>query len=209
MIRGMLHHLDEHFWERALEGDLPGEAAQLHMSPESRGEIPAMEVPSVAAVLALVYPRGSEAYMAFIRRNAYHGHHSAQVSFPGGVLEESDASLAACALRETREELGIDDEIRVLGSLTPIHIPVSNFMVSPFVGLMKSSPVFQPDASEVQYVIEASLDRLLDPDSIGWDSWEAEGRQIRAPYYQVEKDRIWGATAMMLSEFLQLASRRP
>ena len=86
---------------------------------------------------------------------------------------------------------------------------MSNFLVSPFVGLMQHSPVFDPDASEVQYVIEATLEQLLDPDSIGWDSWEAHGRRIRAPYYRVEKDKIWGATAMMLAEFLQLASTRP
>jgi len=205
----MTHHLEAAFWEAAFARDLPGEEAQLQMSPEFRGEYQAKAVPSQAAVLALVYPRNDAAHVAFIKRNAYPGHHSAQVSFPGGVLEAGDASLEACALRETREELGIENDIRVLGGLTPIHIPVSNFLVSPFVGIMGESPSFRPDPSEVQYVIEESLDRLLDPNCIRWDSWEAHGRRIRAPYYQAGRDKIWGATAMMLSEFLQLACGRP
>ncbi len=133
--------------------------------------------------------------------------HSAQVSFPGGAWEPNDGSLLETALRETREELGITQEIHVLGSLTPLHIPVSNFMVTPFAGWMDEHPLFQPDPTEVQYVIESSLHELSDPVNILSESWEQHGRTIIAPYYRVGNEKIWGATAMMLCEFLQLVAR--
>lgn len=175
------------------------------MEPEFRGAYEHSDPPSEAAVLVMMVPAGNDLQLVFIRRNAYDGPHSAQVSFPGGAREPGDHSLAATALRETREELGIATSLEILGRLTPLHIPVSNYRVTPFVCLLEHRPEYRPDPTEVQYVIEAPMSRLLDPETVGWDTWHHHGRTIRAPYYLVGKDRIWGATGMILGEFLQLA----
>ena len=127
------------WWRRSLEGPLPGESAQLKMAPTYRGSFPDQKEAIRAAVLALLYPSGGVAHLVFIKRNEYDGPHSAQVSFPGGAWEEGDDSLEQTAIRETREELGIQDDIEILGALTPLHIPVSNFLVYPFVGWMDDS----------------------------------------------------------------------
>jgi 8-oxo-dGTP pyrophosphatase MutT (NUDIX family) len=203
----MIPELQSSLWKALIRQGLPGPEAQEGMAPEFRGDYIWEEDPREAAVMVLLYPQEKRTGLALIKRNAYQGHHSAQVSFPGGMVEEGDISLEATALRETREELGIGGEIEVVGKLTPLHIPVSNFLVSPFLGIMKEEPQFRPDPSEVQYVIETNLDYLLDPDCIGWDYWDHHERPIRAPYYRIGKEKVWGATAMMLCEFLQLAAR--
>jgi len=194
---------------RALGEPLPGEPAHRIMAPDFRGEINYSRDPLHAGVMILVYPAEHNTNLAFIKRNTYNGPHSGQVSFPGGAWEAGDDSLKQTALRETREELGITEEIEILGSLSQLHIPVSNFMVTPFAGWMDERPDFRPDPTEVQYVIEASLSELLDPANVRSEKWEKHDRTIVAPYYRVGNDKIWGATAMMLSEFLQVAARLP
>jgi len=193
-------------WIELLLQKLPGEKAQQGMSPSFRGNLTSAGSAIEAAVLVLFYPSDGKTRLVFIKRNEYDGPHSAQVSFPGGAREADDLSLEDTALRETREELGIDGQIEVLGALTPLHIPVSNFMVYPFVGWIEKSPVFHPDPSEVQYVIEATLNDLLDPSNSDSETLYHHEQSIDAPFYRVGKDKIWGATAMMLSEVLHLAT---
>ena len=185
---------------------LPGEEAHSLMTPSFRGEFISRENPLQAAVMSLFYCSEKEIRLVFIKRNEYDGPHSAQVSFPGGAWEAGDHNLEETALRETREELGVSGQIEILGSLTPLHIPVSNFMVYPFVGWMEESPVFEPDPSEVQYIIEVSLEELLDPARRESEIIYHHERTIEAPFYRVGKEKIWGATAMMLSEVLHLAN---
>lgn len=194
-------------WREILRHKLPGEQAQLMMAPTFRGSFPQQDKPALAAVLTLLYPSGGEAHLVFIKRNEYNGPHSAQVGFPGGAREPGDKTLEETALRETREEVGINGQIEILGSLTPLHIPVSNFMVYPFVGWMDDTPVFRPDPAEVQYVIEAPLAGLLDPSNSHSETIHHHDRPIEAPFYRVGKEKIWGATAMILSEVLQLAAK--
>jgi len=198
--------LDKSVWREILYHELPGEKAHLRMAPTFRGSLKQQGEPARAAVLALLCPSGDEVNLVFIKRNEYDGPHSGQVSFPGGAWEEADGSLENTALRETREELGIMQDIDILGELTPLHIPVSNFMVYPFLGWMERRTEFDPDPSEVQYVIEVSLRELLDPANCQREIIFHHNRQIEAPFYLAGKDKIWGATAMMLSEVLQLAS---
>ncbi len=193
-------------WIDILGQKLPGEKAQLRMAPTFRGEFTSTEDPLKAAVMVLFYERQKDTCLVFIKRNEYDGPHSAQVSFPGGAWEAGDHSLEGTALRETREELGIKEQIEVLGSLTPLHIPVSNFMVHPFVAWMDQSPEFRPDPTEVQYVIEAGLRELLDPANRDSEIIYHHEQAIEAPFYRVGKEKIWGATAMMLSEVLHLAT---
>ena len=197
---------DKNGWIDILRQKLPGEKAQLQMAPTFRGELTSRGEAVQAAVLALLYPSKRKIHLVFIKRNEYDGPHSAQVSFPGGVREAGDHNLEETALRETREELGISGAIEVLGALSPLHIPVSNFMVYPFVGWMEECPVFYPDSSEVQYVIEAPLSDLLAPSNRGSEILYHHDQDIEAPFYRVGKEKIWGATAMMLSEVLHLAT---
>ena len=193
-------------WIDILLHKLPGEKAQLRMAPTFRGNLSSEGLAMEAAVLVLFYPSDGKTHLVFIKRNEYDGPHSAQVSFPGGVREAGDLNLEETALRETREELGVSGKIEVLGALTPLHIPVSNFMVYPFVGWMEESPVFHPDPSEVQYVIEAALGDLMDPSSRDSETLYHHDQHIEAPFYRVGEEKIWGATAMMLSEVLHLAT---
>jgi len=193
-------------WIEILRHKLPGEEAQLRMAPTFRGEFASTGLAVEAAVLVLFYPRDGKTHLVFMKRNEYDGPHSAQVSFPGGARESGDLTLEETAIRETREELGISGKIEVLGSLTPLHIPVSNFMVFPFVGWMEEIPVFRPDPTEVQYVIEAPLAGLLDPSNIDSETLYHHALPVETPFYRVEKEKIWGATAMMLSEVLHLAN---
>jgi 8-oxo-dGTP pyrophosphatase MutT (NUDIX family) len=193
-------------WIEILSTKLPGEQAQLRMAPTFRGHIASLNLAKEAAVLALLYPSDGRLHLVFIKRNEYDGPHSAQISFPGGIREEGDLSLEDTALREAREEVGIDGEIEVLGKLTPLHIPVSNFMVYPFVGWMTFTPLFHPDPSEVQYVVEAALEDLLDLSNRDSETLFHHDMPIEAPYFRIGKEKIWGATAMILSELLQLAT---
>jgi len=193
-------------WIDLLLHKLPGEKAQLRMAPSFRGNLSSEGLALEAAVLALFYPSDGKTHLVFIKRNEYDGPHSAQVSFPGGIREAGDLNLEETALRETSEELGVSGKIEDLGALTPLQIPVSNFMVYPFVGWMEESPVFHPDPSEVQYVIEAALGDLLDPSSRDSETLYHHDQHIEAPFYRVGEEKIWGATAMMLSEVLHLAT---
>ena len=111
------------------------------------------------------------------------------------------------SIREAREELGIREEIEVLGRLTDLLIPVSNFIVTPFVGFTGVRPSFNPDPSEVEYIIETTVEALLDPDKRKSEQRELHGMSMNVPFYMAGNEVVWGATAMMLAEFLQLASR--
>lgn len=196
-------------WRAELLGSLPGEEVQNRMAPSFRGTYFHDTDPVCAAVLVLMYPSREKIHMVFIKRNEYDGAHSGQVSFPGGVWESGDQNLECTALRETREELGVSGDIEVLGTLTELHIPVSNFLVTPFIGWMDHSPEFSPEASEVRYIIEAPLDALISPSARDSETMVRHGQRIKAPFYRVGTEKIWGATAMMLSEVLELASRLP
>lgn len=176
------------------------------MAPAFRGPVSSLEEAAEAAVLALFYPSHGKLRLVFIKRNEYDGPHSAQISFPGGAREAGDLSLEDTALREAREELGINGEIEVLGSLTPLHIPVSNYMVYPFVGWIREPPLFHPDPSEVQYLVEAPLDALLDPANCDTGIRYDHGLPVEAPFYRIGEEKVWGATAMILCELLELAT---
>jgi len=201
--------INQQWWKDILRSPLPGEKAHQRMIPEIRESFIHEEDPVEAAVMILLYPSSGKPSLVLIKRNEYPGHHSAQVSLPGGMREVADESLEKTAIRETCEELGIPGSMQILGSLTPLYIPVSNYLVTPFVGWMNRRPDFQPDISEVQYIIEAPLDTLTDPVNQGNETIFRHGAMIEVPCYLVGKELIWGATAMILSEFLELVSRMP
>ncbi len=191
-----------------LKKPLPGVGYQLKMAPSSR-RLPDFSVmEKQAAVLILLFPAGEDLSICFIRRSEYEGVHSGQISFPGGMAERSDNSLEQTARRETAEETGIDGaEVRMLGRLTPLPVPVSRFLVHPYVGYLPYRPQFIPDPTEVSFMIEAPLRLLLDPVTVQKEKWNLMNESVMVPFYVVESHRIWGATAMILSEFLEIISR--
>ena len=190
-----------------LKKPLPGKQQQYLMAPGFRGEPNINSPVKNAAVMICLSPGLNDINTVFIKRNAYDGPHSGQVSFPGGVFEENDIFLVETARRETKEEIGIDiGKSAILGALTPLSIPVSNMNVYPFVGFYGSDPVFTPDKREVEYLIHTTLSELADPKCINREQWVLHGQKIEVPFYDVKGNIIWGATAMILCEFLTVIS---
>ncbi len=194
-----------------LSRDLPGFPAQLKMAPEVRKKLmpdeSVLKAAKQSAVLILFYPHAGEPHLVFMLRPADTGPHSGQVSFPGGKREENDADLQATALREANEEIGIDiSEVNVIGSISSLYIPPSGFHVSPVIGYVQARPVFKPDAVEVEKIIELPLSYLLDESSQSTREIfiRSIGSVVTSPCYLAGDHIIWGATAMMLSELMEI-----
>ncbi len=185
----------------SLQENLPGQESQMKMAAQVRLENK-HDFYRNAAVMILLYLDGGKWQFVLMKRPEYKGAHSNQVSLPGGINEDIDHDLKSTALRETREELGIDDSmIQVLGGLTKLTIPVSGIEVSPYVGVFPEKPVFHPEPSEVSYLIEVPLADLLNPNKIKESVRTILGNPIKVPYFHLKEEQVWGATAMMLAEF--------
>ena len=186
---------------------LPSAAAHAKMVPKERLSAQDPEYykslnPRRSAVMMLFYPKAGAAHLALIKRNAYDGVHSSQISFPGGKVEPDDIDLADTALRETFEEIGVHPaEIDVVMPFTEIYIPPSNFLVAPFLGVAINQPVFNPNPQEVQLLIELPVSTFLD-DSIvvNAELQTSYALKMTVPAFKVDEHIIWGATAMILSE---------
>ena len=166
--------------------------------------------PKKAAVLALFYPGAfSETRFLLILRADYDGTHAAQISFPGGKYEKSDIHLKTTALRETYEEVGIKmEQIQVKKRMTDIYIPPSNFIVSPYLGIMDATPEFKTN-EEVDEIIEVKLADLLDEAFVSTKNLTTSYMEkIDVPCYELNEHTVWGATAMMLSEIKDLIMGR-
>jgi len=191
-----------------LRKPLPGVEAQLRMSPSVKRPVSAEYPLKNAGVLILLYPFMGRIYTIFIKRTEYEGVHSGQVSLPGGMFEEDDGSIVNTALREANEETGIDRlAVTIIGKLTPLHIPVSNVNVHAFVGVVENRPEFHHDPAEVQYLIEESLDELLNEVHHKTKAMTLFGNEVIVPYFDIQDNHIWGATAMIISEFAEVARR--
>lgn len=194
--------------QERLQGELPGALAQNKMSPSVRltsNTLCDRTITRESSVLILLYIKNNEFYVPFIQRPKYNGAHSAQVSLPGGKFEPQDKNLKDTALRETWEEIGVKpDKIQIVGNLTPIYIPNSNYNVTPYVAYLDECPTFTPDAFEVDYIIEASLSQLIAPETIQSFVKNINGHTIEAPFFNIDNCKIWGATAMIISELKEL-----
>lgn len=190
-----------------LRGPLPGETAHQKMAAASRYRlgIKPNERTRKSAVLICFYPYQDAIYVPLILRPQYDGVHAGQTAFPGGRMERIDENLTRTALREAQEEVGIRvSDVEVLGLLTELFIPPSNFYVQPVVGVLPYRPDFYPDPREVEAVVEVNLDSLMDETIVGNNPVEVRGMVVDAPYYQIQNYRVWGATAMMISELLMV-----
>jgi 8-oxo-dGTP pyrophosphatase MutT (NUDIX family) len=195
--------------EKELKKNLPGRDIQYQMAPSDRDSRYAnthnQGPPVKAAILILLFPEKSKISTVFIKRTRYPGAHSGQISFPGGKYEPEDLQLSKTALRETSEELGIDTKkIAILGELTPLYIGVSNFTVYPFVGYADTELIFRIQKEEVENTITESLHNLSNPKIKGKFRLQQPDVELTAPCFQIGKSKIWGATAMILNEFLAL-----
>ncbi len=195
--------------EKRLYQDLPGEEYQNLMAPEG-SEKYRIVTPDhkIACVLALLFPKENEWYLSLIERTDRHedDKHSGQIGFPGGKLDPNDYSYEDCALRETYEEIGVPpDNVGILGGLTPLFVYVSNFLVHPFVGFTTEYPRFYRQESEVKSIIEVPVQHFTRSKNKGRADMPVRNIVLpNTPYYDVYGQKLWGATAMMISELEQI-----
>tara|TARA_R110002124_G_scaffold52242_2_gene150617 strand:- start:1117 stop:1809 length:693 start_codon:yes stop_codon:yes gene_type:complete len=158
-----------------------------------------------SAVLILFYPYKNHVFFPLILRPPYDGVHSGQIAFPGGRYEKTDEDLIRTALREAQEEIGLRlNDVEVLGILSELFIPPSNFNVLPVIATIPYRPDFFPDPREVEDIYEINLNEILDKNIIGSSEKIVRGESIFAPHYHLRGHFVWGATAMMISELLAL-----
>jgi 8-oxo-dGTP pyrophosphatase MutT (NUDIX family) len=195
---------------RALAGPLPGLDVQLRMAPRlATGPRPRVVAPDLrpAAALLLLYPRDGQWFVPLTVRGSNLRHHTGQVSLPGGRIEPGE-SIEAAALREAAEEVAIDPAtVEVLGTLTPLPIDVSRHLLHAVVGVAWRRPAFRVAEPEVERLIEAPLARLQDADAVGREQRPYSlppHTMMDVPYFDLGDARVWGATAMVLAEFLAI-----
>jgi 8-oxo-dGTP pyrophosphatase MutT (NUDIX family) len=193
---------------------LPGEEAQYRMAPSYRLRLSKEEIevlkPKISGVMLLLYEKEGLLNIVFTQRKQYDGVHSGQMSFPGGKKDKEDVDLVHTALRETKEEIGVGEEqIEVIGGLTELYIPPSNFLVHPTVGFAKGMLSFHPDKKEVEKVVEIPVDFFLEEKNIKHDTEIKlfNDTVVHVPAYTYKEHIIWGATAIMLSEFVFVMER--
>jgi 8-oxo-dGTP pyrophosphatase MutT (NUDIX family) len=198
-----------------LASPLPGREAQYKMAFAHRVEelqrrLTPPDNAKIGCVLLTLWQELDVWHTALIRRTENpRDRHSGQISFPGGRHEAGDGSFAYTALREANEEIGIDpQQVEILGEMTELYIPVSNFMVRPFVGVLSEPPAFRLQPGEVEQVFIPSIPHFQDPSSRSTADVMVGGQLLvrEVPCFMIENRPIWGATAMILSEFLELIS---
>jgi 8-oxo-dGTP pyrophosphatase MutT (NUDIX family) len=194
---------------------LPGREAQYKMAFAHRVEelqrrLNPPDNAKKGCVLLTLWEEQGAWHTALIRRTENpRDRHSGQISFPGGRHDDGDGSFAFTALREAHEEIGIPpDHVEILGTLTELYIPVSNFSVYPFIGLLRQAPSFKLQVGEVEQVFSVPLIQFQNPDFQTTADVMVGGQLLvrEVPCFMVEDRPVWGATAMILSEFLALLS---
>ena len=210
MIKNMIDFISRLKTE-ILKG-LPGKDVQWQMASSDRfaksfPRHPGKDVRQ-AGVLILLYPSAGSVCTVFMQRPDYNGVHGGQISFPGGKKEPEDEDVTKTALREAYEETGVDpDKVDVISTLTPLFIPVSNMVVTPVVGWINKKPAFNLKHEEVLFLIYADLKKLLDPSIVKLRPFKIRGEMLEVKYFDYEGNTIWGATAMILHEFLIILRR--
>jgi 8-oxo-dGTP pyrophosphatase MutT (NUDIX family) len=188
----------------SLAGTLPGLEAQIRFAPypARAGELP--NPARTAAALLLLYPGADGVAIPLTVRARTLARHAGQISLPGGATDPGE-TLVAAALREASEEIGIDPStVRILGELTPVHVIVSGFTLHPIIGVTDTRPAFVPAPGEVAEVVEVRLEELRDASRIRTGTRVREGVAVEYPYFDVCGHHVWGATAMVLGEFICL-----
>lgn len=200
--------------KEALTPPLPGAPAHDMLAPEHRKNLILQNADITSAqlssVLILLYPGiENKPSVVFIRRVVYKGVHSGQISFPGGKAEKSDKDLFDTAFRETEEEIGVNrNSLQLIGVLSELYVPPSNFIIFPVIASTLDNPVFIPECKEVDEIITVPLDFFYSKEALGAyviNTTEITGLQV--PGFMINKHLLWGATAMILNEFLIVARK--
>jgi 8-oxo-dGTP pyrophosphatase MutT (NUDIX family) len=190
--------------QHAFAKPLPGAEAQALMAPQPRRTWATGFSPDqirTAAGLLLLFPIDGQAHTVLTVRADTLGRHGGQISLPGGVTEPGE-TFEHAALREAHEEIALSANVSVLGALTPIDIPVSGFRLHPIVAATGARPTMAPSDGEVAQILEVPLASLIEPMCRITTVRQTDGREIRIPMFQIGEAEIWGATAMVLAEFL-------
>jgi len=183
---------------------LPGKLAQQKLAVQPFRNLPRKKITEKrnAAVLILIFPEDDDLKIVLTKRTHQVKHHGGQISFPGGALDLGE-SIEVCALRETEEEIGISpNSIKIIGNLTPLFVPVSGFKMFPIVGWMEKAPAFKINPTEVEKVILASAQELRNEQNIRSEMHRKYETDFTIPYFALNGEKVWGATAMILSEFM-------
>jgi 8-oxo-dGTP pyrophosphatase MutT (NUDIX family) len=190
----------------SLAGTLPGLEAQIRFAPYPARAVEAVTDSRAAAALLLLYPGTDGVAIPLTVRASTLARHAGQISLPGGAADPGE-TLAETALREAAEEIGLDPSgVRILGELTPVHVIVSGFTLHPVVGIADVRPAFQAAPGEVAEIVEVRLEDLRDASRIRTGTRVREGVAIEYPYFDLCGHHVWGATAMVLGEFVSLLS---
>ncbi len=194
--------------KNVLLAELPGSAIHVKMLPPGRRlKTFSHELSSVkmSSVLVLLYPEGDQLYTCLTRRPTTMKHHPGQISFPGGKVEKDDLSAEMAALRESREEVGIDPStIEVLGKLSDLYVEVSRFSIQPFLAWADRKPDFIVDYQEVEELILFPVSNFVADETILETELQTVSGLLSVKYYPFNNQIIWGATAMILAELIEL-----
>ncbi len=194
--------------QKRLTSPLPGWEAHSLMATEVHKKARSLPLVNarVAGVMILLFPQKDMLYFPLILRPDYQGVHSGQMALPGGKVELQDADIIQTAIRETEEEIGVSiKRSQVLGKLTELYIPPSNIIVTPVVAFMEATPVYKPDPAEVAGIVNVSFEEVFDvQNQMTTRVTIVSGQVLEVPAFQLQQKTVWGATAMMLSELMQL-----
>ena len=195
--------------EQLLKKDLPGDASHQKMMSYKRSSVNEVLQKNnyrESAVLLLFYPFEKELYLSFMLRPTYDGVHSGQVCFPGGRKEKEDENLLQTALREAREELNIKAEnVKIIGELSRIYVPPSNFLIQPIVGYSQQRPDFIAEVKEVEAIIEVPVKEFQKSSSLQKAKVTVQNNvELEVPGFYYKNHLIWGATSMILMEMLDI-----
>jgi 8-oxo-dGTP pyrophosphatase MutT (NUDIX family) len=193
--------------EMRLKQPLPGINVQKEMSAYAGGktgiDFNFNGIPKESSVLIVLFESGGDVFFPLIQRPLYTGVHSGQIGLPGGKVEEHDIDRIDTALRETEEEIGVKaDDVKVLGKLTELYVQASHYNVMPVVGYLPYRPEYIPDPEEVSRVIDGEVGDLISSEKRKVKELLIRDKyKIMAPYFDIKNEIVWGATAMILSEF--------
>src|SRR6056297_238823 len=198
------------FLKERLQQSLPGKNAHNRMLPEPADNSPALPQKSIdssghpSGVLVPLYPGDSGELHVILTLRTKSIRHAGQISFPGGRAEVNETPVET-ALRETHEEVGIDpNSVSIAGTISPLYLDRSDSRIEPFVGFLNEKPALTRNPNEVEEIIIVKIEELLGNSLLKRETWELQNRKLEVPFWDIHRVPLWGATAMMLSELLEL-----
>lgn len=192
---------------RLLKTSLPGQKSHLKMVPPGRTltvAYPDIDMVRYSSILLLLFPSGGQIFTCLTKRNARMRNHPGQISFPGGRIEKGE-SPEITALREAEEEIGISPlDVQILGRLSELYVSVSRYTVFPYVGWINYQPEFRLNEEEAEKILLLPVQKFQKELEVKHTVMKTSIGMIEVPYYSFEHETIWGATAMILTEFLDM-----